>query len=353
MTIKISKKLLISTILSLYSLVMTSSICFSSEPSYSNSEATILQDSLIHKIMERFFYRPGAIEKDGRVMPKPGAQDKVSFDASQYEICYDAIALGVGKKDKTVMDLGIKAIEYAFARQRKDGSFENTPRADGARFLCAFIKSSLLIKNSEFKDEFLVCLDKFLPNLKHGAYNFINSQEYESEIQKMQRFCNQLFAFGFIFEGAGKIANDAVLTKQGRELFYAALNKMQDNGVFPEKEGYDSGYQRVSLDFMMYYYLYLAGPEEKDKIYTRLTKGWEWELSRIGKDGRIEVEGNTRQGTQKEIRHGKYKEINPPKIAYSLIYWAYLSNNMRLKEVAKNVINYFTQENTGSKKRRE
>ncbi len=56
--------------------------------------------------------------------------------------------------------------------------------------------------------------------------------------------------------------------------------------------------------------------------------------------GEISVEDNTRTGKGQEKWRGKYKPVNYPEVAISILYWSHISGDMEMRELAKKVYDY-------------
>ncbi len=119
------------------------------------------------------------------------------------------------------------------------------------------------------------------------------------------------------------------------------MNTQQDNGVFLEHGGYDSSYQAVNILNLMLAYMNIGdSPSLKNKLYTAVQKGVEWELSKIKSDGEVSVEGNTRTGKKQEKLFGKYKEVNYAEVALALYYWGGISGDVQSIIKADRVVAY-------------
>ncbi len=303
----------------------------------------VIQDSYFQKIIYRS-YRPGAINKQG--IAHQNIKSQKEFSVWYQQVCWDAIVTGIGKGQEQDISLGLKAIQYSFEKMIDNGSFKNSSIAGASRFLLAFAKSYYEIEKSGYKEKYINKLNSYIPKLKKAVYYVFNSPQWKIEKSRILDYDNQVIGIGLTFKLLGTILKDQKIIKYGNELFYQGLKKQTQEGVLPEKGGYDSSYQAVSLQFIEFYYLYLANDKEKKSLFQTLEKGWKWELTRIEDSGEIKVTGNTRTGLEQEKWHGKFKGVNYPEVALSLIYWSYISDNKELRELAKKIFEY------GVKKRR-
>ncbi|MDO8488947.1 MAG: hypothetical protein Q7S42_02405, partial [Candidatus Omnitrophota bacterium] len=297
----------------------------------------LLVDPYLGKLIN-YYYRAGAIDRQG--VAYQNVRSKKKFDIWYQQICWYAIIAGIGKGRKADIELGMKAIEYGFGKMQEDGSFENSTATGSIRFLSAFAKSYYEIAKSKYKEEYINRLNLHIPKLKKATYGILNSPQWKIEKTEILDYSNQIIGIGLTFKLLGTILDDQEVARYGEELFYQALDKQTKEGVFPEKNGYDSSYQAVSLQFIELYYIYAAGDEEKLSLFTKLKKGWEWELARIKESGEIEVTGNTRTGLKQEKWRGEFKNVNYMEVALSLIYWAHIAEDKRSRELARTIFEY-------------
>ncbi|MBN1899380.1 MAG: hypothetical protein JW827_11430 [Spirochaetes bacterium] len=294
------------------------------------------QDPYFHKIVYRN-YRTGAINAKGEAYQNFKAK---TFKIWHQQICWDAIVTGVGKNNESDIKAGINSIEYSFGRMKPDGSFADSTEAGSIRFLLALGKSYYEVENSRFEKEYLPRLDALSSKIKKAAFYVLNSSKWKKELELIEDYCNQMIGTGLMFKLMGTIIKDKKLIDYGHNLFYKGIEKQTKQGVFPEKGGYDSSYQAVSLMFIQFHYYYLAGENEKRSLLKIMEKGWEWELGRIKNSGEIIVKGNTRTGLKQEKWRGKFKDVNYPEVSMSLLYWAHIKNDQKLRELANRVFKY-------------
>ena len=297
----------------------------------------IVRDPIFQRIIYHS-YRPGAINEQG--IAYQNIISNKGFDIWYQQICWDAIVAGIGRRQERHIELGLKAISYGFERMEDDGSFENSSIPGSLRFLLAFARSYYQIINSEYRQRYIKRLDSYRSELARATYHILNSPEWKAERYRIEDFTNQVLAAGLVFKLIGSIIEDQKLMDYGKMLFYRGINSQRQDGVFPEKGGHDSSYQAVSLQFIALYYLYLADEAQKTLLWSKLQKGWQWELSRIEGTGRIKVEGNTRTGLKKEKWHGRFKDVNYRDVAISLLYRAHISGNQQMRELAEKVYEY-------------
>jgi hypothetical protein len=113
---------------------------------------------------------------------------------------------------------------------------------------------------------------------------------------------------------------------------------LQDpDGVNPEKEGHDSNYQAVGLSYALRYDRLVADAALQKEMRERLGKGIRWLADRVGPDGDISSEGNTRSGGEEKNRDGTAKGVNYTWAVRSFSDWALVSGDPRYDELARKV----------------
>jgi hypothetical protein len=105
------------------------------------------------------------------------------------------------------------------------------------------------------------------------------------------------------------IYGDEPAILQGIGILHSVLSSETSDGVFPERGGFDSSYQGVTLQNLFYLEMHL-GPAEtsiKSSVEKALALGVARERRAVQPDGQIVTEGNTRVYCGGEVFLGKQK----------------------------------------------
>lgn len=290
-----------------------------SEPdSVSTLEANrILSDTLAQTILGSMFSPQRDLAENGAV----GANQQGYVNIRpQAEGAYLALALGVARADRALIERGVRALEFGLPYQKSDGSFEGSSEQDVARFGVYGTRSYNLLANSMYAKSFAGRLDTIFEALLRTDQALLDLLPSHPEIYENT---NQVAMLAYAFVVGGQQADDATLRARGEELLRWVLSVQQANGVFPEMGGHDSHYQAVSMMALAHIYLYSDSKDHQRTIRPALEAALEWEKARISSSGRIDDTGNTRTAND-PANSPEGKQIDPREVALSLVYMSYL-----------------------------
>lgn len=284
------------------------------------------------------------------------------FSVRFQEMLSDTLIQGLINRDVHLVELGVAAIEYGFDYQNTDGSFPvDTPPsvplpkplgpldyARGGTFFLAEVGRSLLLmaehrwfQTSSETTSLRARIEAVKP--KAGlALDYLKSQQSLLNTYDPQ-WSNQLFrdAAG-IYMTARAIGRTDMLSF-GTSFANTALSNQWANGVFPEKYGYDSSYQAVSLLNALILYLHVPSTSQLRKnLWTGITKGVQWELTRILPDGRVNTDGNTRVYPGGEIYLGTEKGVAYVSLVQALKFYGVLADDAQALAAATSVDTYYS-----------
>jgi hypothetical protein len=225
------------------------------------------------------------------------------------------LAIAAANGDEKLADTCWKAVDAAFDHQTKEGNFGD-PATSVAFWLCELCRTLLVVRDSPVASHFTERIAALGPKIALAA-KWLGQQKsvLQSEDGKAP---NRLFfdaeAFGF----AGLLLNDAALQTVSREFLDQGMKLYRpEDGVFLEHGGGDSSYQAVCL--LRLQEIVLRFPDSG--IEEAIRKGAKWEFGRIGPDGAISTEGNTRVKPGGEKFMGREKQPNIGEISAALLYY--------------------------------
>jgi len=259
---------------------------------------------------------------------------EVAYQRHAWQACVRAIAY----RNNFYAERCRKAIRYAYKFQNINGSFGESNFFETVGFLEAHLHCDLLLDDMNQQTS-EIGTDKIL-----SAINWLNEKQKNV-------FNDDWIAFASSQDKANLVAGTASLFSLfarkfcrpdffdiEKNLVETLLSDFQTcKGNFIEKNGYDSSYQTVTLQHLLFVYLYSKNPILKQKIDKSLDLGWQWELSRILSTGKILTDGNTRTGPT----GAENKEVNYPEVIEALIYWGYASEQPIVLQTARKVWEYF------------
>jgi hypothetical protein len=168
------------------------------------------------------------------------------------------LAYGLLTKDASLIDTSIKVLEYGFARQQSDGSFQTTPLSlttgvsaqDTAFFFYDVGHTLLLAKNSEWFQTApeTDSLRSRLQNLSNPISNSLNWLNQQSSIlqSKDKSGTNRLFIDANAYYLVGKALGNESAIALGKNFARMSLQQQSSEGFFLERGGYDSSYNAVA-----------------------------------------------------------------------------------------------------------
>jgi len=225
------------------------------------------------------------------------------------------LALAAARGDEKQADECWRAVEVTFAHQTAEGDFGDPPTSV-AFWLCELGRSLVVIQQSPLAEHFQERIAKLKPKIAKAAQWLVKQRE---PLQRGDRATpNRLFFDAEAYLFSGLLVGDESLQKVGREFLDVGMKLYRpEDGVFLEHEGADSSYQAVNLLRLQEIVLHFPDRQIEDAI----AKGVQWEINRIGADGAVSTEGNTRVHPGGEKYMGHEKQVNIGEISLALLYY--------------------------------
>jgi hypothetical protein len=268
----------------------------------------------------------------------------------------EIFAYGLLTKDTGLIDTSIKILNYAFAHQKADGSFETTARGltsgsapqDAAFFYYDLGHTLLLAKDSQWfqTSTETANLRSQLEGLFAPASKTLTWLTQQDSVLKSKdkSGTNRLFfdANAYYLVGKALGRNDAIAI--GQNFTRMALQQQSSEGFFLEKGGYDSSYNAVALRQALVLYTNLGSDDStlKQDLWKGIEKGINWQLTRIAQSGEVLTTGNTRivPSGEKYGLTGSVKKVDYKEVVLALDYYAKLTGNAVAQDAANRVRNY-------------
>jgi hypothetical protein len=286
---------------------------------------------------------------------RPGNTGAIGRNKEQYiTVAFQRGALklilyGISTGRLAPVEDGLRSINYGFGAQTPDGGFrsesyhgqimtEGDKASSAAFFLSAVGMSYCLISDSPFADRFAGDLTALRPKLAK-AIEWL--KERRERLLHYDREAPNRLAFDAVaFKSAGLILNDDALSNMGTAFANSVLEMQRQDGVFLEKNGYDTSYQATALMVLQYYWLLAQKETAAKRVRDAIARGIAWEKTRIIGNGKVSAEGNTRTGNNQEKFMGKPKEVNYWEIAQAFMLWAVIGEDPKSGELATTVLTH-------------
>jgi hypothetical protein len=213
---------------------------------------------------------------------------------------YDVVAAGVASSRNDLVARGLSALEWGFAHAAPDGSFPDedgaNPRARLARasfFVGAAARSLVLIQQSPSPPQLKARAAALRPPLQRSATWIANGPGFQDFLQGA-RNTNQVAIMAWSLAAAGQAIGDPRLGRKADQLMREALRRQRPDGVFPERRGFDTNYQSVTLEALAHYADMIPPGPGRARLTAALRKGTTRLVHAIDRQGRIDAGSNTR-----------------------------------------------------------
>lgn len=249
------------------------------------------------------------------------------------------LAMGVVLKRPEWIAEGWRVVEVTFAHQNADGSLGD-PIEDRATsvafFMCWCSRALGLVQASEYAADKRRQMEALLPKVRQ-ACQWLAGQT--AALDKANAHApNRCFIIADAFALSGLLLHDPDLQRLATRYLELGLKSYRAaDGVFMEKGGGDSSYQAVSIMVLMYYRLHVAEP----RLDEMLSQAVAWERTRIGENGAVGVEGNTRTGLKQEKWQGHYKDVDVIAVTQGLAYYGLWRPDPRAEDAALRVWKHY------------
>lgn len=243
---------------------------------------------------------------------------------------------GVLRHEPDLIAEGLKLFHYGLAREAANGSFPGSawPFHGTALFLSEAAPALLILQDSNYHPAYASELLWQIGKMRKAAHFMVHTVGGPGKIDdhtKNHRFYEAAIALG----ATGVLADDATLWKWSQQYAWEGIHMQRPNGVMPEDGGHDSGYQAVGMVNATRYLTLLPTGTLYHALYRALQKGEAWELSRIGSNGSVNQQGDTRtEGCQEHNPQGQCKTVFYAPIFNALAHWAAISGDGRYERAS-------------------
>lgn len=235
----------------------------------------------------------------------------------------DLIQAGVALDNRTMIDDGIRALEWGFQKEAPDGSFPGTgdPFHSTSLFLEAASRGlNLLHEYDPSAYRSVIVQDG---RRIESIADWITTPSVQSQGQAANRpYTHRRWLLAAALSETAVAAGDQNLFHIAREYVRDGLSLQESNGVNPEKGGHDSSYQAYGILQAERYVLADQSSPLRGEALAMIKSGLDWEETRITASGEVSVSGNTRTGVEAG-RNGRIKQID-----YSAVQQAFIMGGL-------------------------
>ncbi|MBV9389780.1 MAG: hypothetical protein JOZ78_25435 [Chroococcidiopsidaceae cyanobacterium CP_BM_ER_R8_30] len=257
--------------------------------------------------------------------------------------CEEAIIGGLVKDDSQAIAAGFKMMDWGFAHQDTDGSFQGTGDAfhSTSFFVEAVARSLLVIQQSPQSRQYAAQVAHYTPLVHRAARWMISPDVWNRGTKRNQPYTHRRYLVATALGLTGKLTGDQVLMNYGRQSIKDGLSLQLPNGVNPEKGGYDSSYQMVGVFYAERWVRYFPKDSLSPKVIAMINRALSWEETRITPLGKIRNDGNTRTAGQETTRSGKVKKVSYRSVFRGFADWASLTGDKKWEGIARRIAQYY------------
>ena len=238
-----------------------------------------------------------------------------------------------------VIKRGFRAFDYAFARQRRDGSLPEDQAEGYAFFVEAVAHSALLLQKSRYRGRFKGKLRTYRHRLERAARHMITPPAFGAFKGRNTSYSHSGYSVGTALTLTGKLVQNRAFQRYGRSAIKASLDNQRKGGANPELGGYDVRYQAVGLVYAERFRVYFPGGRLKRRVEAMTRRGLRWMDRRVDRDGYIHWRGSTR-ACRERASDGDLKSPGYPYAVRAFAYWGALKGRDGYLDEARHLHRY-------------
>ena len=246
----------------------------------------------------------------------------------------DLVQAGLAIGDDSLVKLGLKVIEWGFKQQATDGSFPGT--GDAFHSVSMFVEGAaraFLSLREAGGSQYTGITTRMMPRLL-AAVRWLEQPDVENKGKAHDApYTHRRWLLAAALGQTAVLARDADMAIRSRLYADDGLSLQLDNGVNPEKGGYDVSYQEVGVLFAERYFSVCPYSGLRARIKEMIKYASDWELTRINDDGEVSIEHSTRIEVEKS-RSGKVKHVNTKELLQALCYATTITGDKKYKDKA-------------------
>jgi hypothetical protein len=206
---------------------------------------------------------------------------------------------------------GVDAIEWGFARQADDGSFPGTgdPYHSVSLFLEAAARAAIIARDVG-PGASAVPVAAWRPRIGRSARWYLSPDVREKGWGgSLVPFGHRYFLRAEALALAGALEDDADLHAEAARYVKAGLALQRDDGVLPERDGFDLGYQAVALRSAGRHWFVCPDELVRRDLATLISASTDLFLDRIAEDGSLDLRDSSRHPHER-ARSGRAKTVS-------------------------------------------
>ena len=222
------------------------------------------------------------------------------------------IGAGVNRNRNDLIDAGLRAIEWGFARQSADGSFPCKDNyLSSSYFVAATAHALWLLETTGHGEPFASRIQSIRPRLQNAAAWLAVAQNTPAISAKLDTYSSRYFVTGYALAATGRLTGDNALASAGEETIRRGIARQHATGYFYELTGFDASFQAEALVYLLRYFDHAATAAMRRSSEPAIRLALDWLASRVSPRGIVQTTGNTRSGAgQERDRTGQPRRIS-------------------------------------------
>jgi hypothetical protein len=228
---------------------------------------------------------------------------------------------------------------FALTREAADGSFPGStwPFHGTAMFLSEAAPALIMLRDSSLAARFskeIAWQSSLMRRAAYAMVRYAGGPGRLDDYSKNHRWFEAALALGAV----GKLSHDQTLVGWSRQYARRGIEMEQRDGVMPEDQGHDSGYQGLGMVNAIRYLGLVSRGRLHAVLYGALERGENWLISRVNADGTVHQQGDTRSsGCRERDPMGRCKTLMYAPIYSALAHWAAVTQDPRFERAAQRV----------------
>ena len=313
-----------------------------------------------HRVNANYFDDPATPDFDGTLPLNRDflACKRDTWGIGQQTFAVDPIEEGVHRRDKTLIDKGIRALAWGEAVPINDAGIHELHReCDGAttadfgythhttQWLEAMGRASYLLAASPWAGEYRATIDATIARIEEVAALETRPDNYDHWVDEIKDsygndFTHRAFMMAAALGLASTLTDDRAAARNwerhARSIAKRAIDNQWRSGVNPERGGYDVQYQMYGTWLGVLYLSTLRpeDPQREDMVRT-IDRAVQWMTGRIKPNGTIRIRGTTRVCVEDLWSVGApAPKVDPAETVRTFLLWGHLTSDPDLVKLA-------------------
>jgi hypothetical protein len=236
--------------------------------------------------------------------------------------------LAVGQSDWIAT--GWRILDWGIARQAADGSFPGTgdPFHSASFFVEALARALLLESAAQTPVR--------VAALRRAAEWLVRPDVTKRGEAHNRPYAHRRWILAAALALTARVTGEETFMAAARSYACDGLGLQTAEGINPEKDGADVGYQMVGVVMAARYAAVDHDSDIRRAVIAMIERAARWQAARIRPDGAVDTTGSTRIGME-AARDGQVKGVPYLTVVEGLVYAARLTGDVLFRDVAERV----------------